>query len=47
LEVHQHAENTMQAYVDKAFEALGAINLPESHKQYLRDFADGLLVREN
>jgi geranylgeranyl diphosphate synthase type II len=47
LEVRQHAENTMQAYTDKAFEALEAINLPESHKQYLRDFADGLLVREN
>ncbi|MDB4900865.1 MAG: isoprenyl synthetase [Mucilaginibacter sp.] len=47
LEVRQHAENTMQAYADKAFEALEAINLPESHKQYLRDFADGLLVREN
>jgi geranylgeranyl diphosphate synthase type II len=47
LEVRQHAENAMQAYTDKAFEALEAINLPESHKQYLRDFADGLLVREN
>jgi geranylgeranyl diphosphate synthase type II len=37
----------MQAYADKAFEALDAISLPEEHKQYLRDFADGLLVREN
>jgi geranylgeranyl diphosphate synthase type II len=37
----------MQTYADKAFAALDAINLPEDHKQYLRDFADGLLVREN
>jgi geranylgeranyl diphosphate synthase type II len=47
LEVRQHAENTMQSYAEKAFTALDAINLPEAHKQYLRDFADGLLVREN
>jgi len=47
LEVRRYAENAMQTYADKAFEALDAINLPEAHKQYLRDFADGLLVREN
>ncbi|HAL83246.1 MAG TPA: isoprenyl synthetase [Mucilaginibacter sp.] len=47
LEVRQYAETAMQTYADKAFEALDAINLPEDHKQYLRDFADGLLVREN
>ena len=47
LEVRQHAEATMQAYAEKAFIALDAINLPEAQKQYLRDFADGLLVREN
>jgi len=47
LEVRQHAEATMQAYAEKAFVALDAINLPEAQKQYLRDFADGLLVREN
>lgn len=47
LNVRQYAENAMQAYTDKAFEALNAINLPEAHKQYLRNFADGLLVREN
>jgi geranylgeranyl diphosphate synthase, type II len=47
LEVKQHAEIAMQSYADKAFEALDAINLPEDHKQYLRDFSDGLLVREN
>jgi len=47
LDVRQHAEETMQAHAEKAFAALDAINLPEAHKQYLRDFADGLLVREN
>ncbi len=47
LDIRQHAENAMQAYADKAFIALDAINLPEEHKQYLRDFADGLMVREN
>jgi geranylgeranyl diphosphate synthase type II len=47
LDVRQYAENEMQTYADKAFEALDAINLPEEHKQYLHDFADGLLVREN
>jgi geranylgeranyl diphosphate synthase type II len=47
LEVRQYAENTMQAYTDRAFEALNAISLSDERKQYLRDFADGLLVREN
>ena len=47
LNVRLYAENAMQTYADKAFEALDAINLPEAHKQYLREFADGLLVREN
>lgn len=47
LNVRQYAEDTMQTYADKAFDALDAINLPEEHKQYLRNFADGLLVREN
>jgi len=47
LDIRPYAEEAMQAYADKAFEALDAINLPEEHKQYLRDFADGLLVREN
>ncbi|MBD1392050.1 polyprenyl synthetase family protein [Mucilaginibacter glaciei] len=44
--VRQYAEEAMQAYAEKAFEALEKINLPEENKQYLRDFADGLLVRE-
>ncbi len=47
LDIRQQAEREMQAYADKAFAALDAINLPEEHKQYLRDFADGLMVREN
>ncbi|WP_413667627.1 polyprenyl synthetase family protein [Mucilaginibacter sp. Mucisp86] len=47
LNIRQHAEEAMQTYADKAFAALDAINLPEGHKQYLHDFADGLLVREN
>jgi geranylgeranyl diphosphate synthase type II len=47
LDIRQHAETAMQTYADKAFEALKKINLPEEHKQYLQDFADGLLVREN
>ncbi|TSD66640.1 polyprenyl synthetase family protein [Inquilinus sp. KBS0705] len=44
--VRQFAESEMQAYAEKAFAALDQINLPEESKQYLRDFADGLLVRE-
>ena len=47
LEVRQHAETAVQTYADKAFAALEQINLPDEHKQYLHDFADGLLVREN
>jgi geranylgeranyl diphosphate synthase type II len=44
--VRQYAEDEMQTYAEKAFKALEQINLPEDSKQYLRDFADGLLVRE-
>jgi len=47
LNIRGHAENEMQAYADKAFDALDAISLPEEKKQYLRDFADFLLVREH
>jgi geranylgeranyl diphosphate synthase type II len=47
LQVRRYAEENMQAYADKAFAALDAINQPEDRKQYLRDFADGLMVREN
>ena len=45
--VRQNAWQAMQTYADKAFRALDAINLPNEHKQYLRDFADGLMIREN
>jgi geranylgeranyl diphosphate synthase type II len=47
LDIRQHAESSMHEYANKAFKALDAINLPDDHKQYLRDFADGLMVREN
>jgi geranylgeranyl diphosphate synthase type II len=47
LDIRQYAETAMQAYADKAFGALEQINLPVAYKQYLHDFADGLLVREN
>ena len=47
LEIRQHAEIAMQAYAEKAFSALEQINLPDEHKQYLHNFAGGLLVREN
>jgi geranylgeranyl diphosphate synthase type II len=47
LNIRQFAEQAMETFADKAFMALDAINLPEAHKQYLRNFADGLLVREN
>jgi geranylgeranyl diphosphate synthase type II len=47
LDVRLFAETEMHEYADKAFKALDAINLPEDHKQYLRDFADGLMVREH
>jgi geranylgeranyl diphosphate synthase type II len=47
LQVRRYAEENMQAYADKAFDALDAINQPEDRKQYLRAFADGLMVREN
>jgi geranylgeranyl diphosphate synthase type II len=47
LQIRQYAEEAMQTYADKAFTALDAINLPDEHKQYLRYFADGLMVREN
>jgi geranylgeranyl diphosphate synthase type II len=46
VQVKEHAETTMHTYADKAFEALEKINLPEENKQYLRDFADSLMVRE-
>ncbi|GAA4091047.1 polyprenyl synthetase family protein [Mucilaginibacter panaciglaebae] len=47
VQVKQCAENAMHEYAEKAFEALEKINLPEENKQYLRDFADSLMVREH
>jgi len=47
LNIRHHAWDAMHTYADKAFAALDAISLPGSHKQYLRDFADGLMIREN
>jgi geranylgeranyl diphosphate synthase type II len=37
----------MHQYANQGFEALDNITLPADAKQYLRDFADGLMVREN
>lgn len=47
IQVRQHAEEAMQTYANKAFKALDAISLPDEKKQYLRDFADGLMIREH
>lgn len=46
INVRQYAEQAMLEFADKAFGALDRISLPEDRKQYLRDFADGLMVRE-
>jgi geranylgeranyl diphosphate synthase type II len=46
IQVRQYAETAMQTYADKAFDALEKIDLPTQEKQYLRNFADGLMVRE-
>jgi geranylgeranyl diphosphate synthase type II len=46
LNIRQYAQQAMQTFADKAFEALDQISLPEDRKQYLRNFADGLMVRE-
>jgi len=47
LNVRQYAEAEMEAHAEKAFKALDQISLPAEQKQYLRYFADCLLVREN
>jgi geranylgeranyl diphosphate synthase type II len=47
LNVRQYAENEMETHAEKAFKSLDEISLPAKQKQYLRYFADGLLVREN
>jgi geranylgeranyl diphosphate synthase type II len=46
LEVRKHAEKAMQTFAEKAFNALNQLSLPEERKQYLRNFADSLLIRE-
>lgn len=46
LQVRSHAETAMNSYADIAFKALDSITLPEDRKQYLRDFADSLMVRD-
>lgn len=47
LNIRQYAEQAMRTYADSAFKALNEISLPDEQKSYLRNFADGLLVREN
>ena len=47
LKVREYAEREMETHAEKAFKALDEISLPPQHKQYLKNFADGLLVREN
>jgi len=47
LNIRHHAWETMHQYADKAFGALDSLSLPDAPKQYLRSFADGLMVREN
>ena len=47
LGIKQIAINAMRAYADAAFEALEALTLSLDRKQYLQEFADGLLIREN
>ncbi|GAA4309127.1 polyprenyl synthetase family protein [Mucilaginibacter gynuensis] len=46
IQVRQHAETAMNTYAEIAFKALDAITLPEDRKQYLHNFADGLMVRD-
>lgn len=46
LDIRQYAERAMQNYAESAFDALDKINLPEDRRQYLRQFADNLLIRE-
>jgi len=47
LNVRHFAWEAMHSYASKAFDSLDAVSLPTNTKQYLRDFADGLMVREN
>jgi geranylgeranyl diphosphate synthase type II len=47
LQVRQIAEEAMNDYATNSYKALDAINIPDDRKQYLREFADGLMVRES
>ncbi|MFD0749001.1 polyprenyl synthetase family protein [Mucilaginibacter calamicampi] len=47
VNVRQHAETEMHKYADKAFAALDELALAPEKKEYLRSFADSLMVREN
>lgn len=46
VNVRQHAETEMHNYADKAFKALDELALPAEKKEYLRNFADSLMIRE-
>ena len=46
VNVRQHAENEMHNYADNAFKALDELALPAEKKEYLKNFADSLMVRE-
>ena len=46
LGVRTSAENEVQHYAERAFEALANIDLPAAAKEYLREFADSLMIRE-
>jgi geranylgeranyl diphosphate synthase type II len=46
LSIREHAERTMYEFANKAFEALDKLSLADDRKHYLRNFADGLMVRE-
>jgi geranylgeranyl diphosphate synthase type II len=47
LKVRQYTEQAMHQFTNQAFDALEKINLPNDRKQYLHNFADSLMVREN
>jgi geranylgeranyl diphosphate synthase, type II len=47
LNIRKYAEDEMEKHAEKAFGALEQISLQAEQKQYLRYFADGLLVRDN
>jgi len=46
VNVRQYAEAEMHKYADRSFKALDDLALPQEKKEYLRSFADSLMVRE-